>query len=542
MRRATLRTPLLGIAAVLAACVLVLFALAPNAFADEYGVSVAGTPVTSENAADVLGDGTASYDSATRTLTLNGASLEDAGRSDQVISSTITETLNIVLVGENSIHLPSEYAIGVRAQGGIAFSGSGSLVFSLEGNAAECVRSVVGPVSVTGTTLRLDGLVAGMLPCGITCENGDISLIDATVTGSCFAGIRAESGSIAISGSSVTLTPVTHSPYTVEGSGIVAHGIVIDGGSTVDVRSSEPLSADGALRIADSTVQSKVSPNSYSYAIRATGGDLSIENSTVVAEADRSSALGTMGNLVITGTSDVTVSSESRTESAIGVAERVTIDGLVTIDASKTNGLAFSLSAYFDAHMPQSSTGGLFDLYRGSNPDDAAAAPGSPFAAGADISSLIRTSNRYWPRYWSIREHVHAFDQQVASDKFLAEAATCSSPAEYYLSCTCGAVGDATFARGDIDAGAHEWNEDDVCSLCGAVDSDQSGTAGFGQGGATDAGKNGASDGTAKQPGKGGSSLARTGDPLAGAAALCVVAAAGAVGVIASRKRRSSRR
>ena len=54
MRRATLRTPLLGIAAVFAACVLVLFALAPNAFADEYGVSVAGTPVTSENAADVL--------------------------------------------------------------------------------------------------------------------------------------------------------------------------------------------------------------------------------------------------------------------------------------------------------------------------------------------------------------------------------------------------------------------------------------------------------------------------------------------------------
>lgn len=145
MRRATLRTPLLGIAAVFAACVLVLFALAPNAFADEYGVSVAGTPVTSENAADVLDDGTVSYDSATHTLTLNRASLQDAGRSDQVISSRITEALNIVLVGENGIYLPSEYAIGVRAQGGIAFSGSGSLAFSLEGNGAECVRSVDAP-------------------------------------------------------------------------------------------------------------------------------------------------------------------------------------------------------------------------------------------------------------------------------------------------------------------------------------------------------------------------------------------------------------
>lgn len=541
MRRATHRTPLLGIAAVFAACVLVLFALAPSAFADEYGMSVAGTPVTSENAADVLDDGTVSYDSATHTLTLNGASLQDAGRSDQVISSTITETLNIVLVGENGIYLPSEYAIGVRAQGGIAFSGSGSLVFSLEGNGAECVRSVDGPVSVTGTALRLEGLAAGMRPYGITCENGDISLIDATVTGSCFAGIRAESGSIAISGSSVTLTPVTHSPYTVEGLGIAAHDIVIDRGSAVDVRSSDPLGADGALRIADSTVQSKVSPNSYSYAIGAISGDLSIENSTVVAEADRSSALGTMGNLVITGTSNVTVSSESRTESAIGVAERVTIDGLVTIDASKTNGLAFSLSAYFDAHMPQTPAGGLFDLYRGSNADDATAAAGSPFAAGADISSLIRTSNRYWPRYWSIREHVHTFDQQVASDKFLAEPATCSSPAEYYLSCTCGAMGDATFASGAVDADAHEWGEDDVCNLCGTVDPDQGGTTGSGQSGTTDTGKNGTSGGTAKQPDKGGSSLARTGDPLADAAALCVAAAAGALGVIASRKRGSRR-
>ena len=165
------------------------------------------------------------------------------------------------------------------------------------------------------------------------------------------------------------------------------------------------------------------------------------------------------------------------------------------------------------------------------------AAPGSPFAAGSDISSLIRTSNRYWPRYWSIREHVHAFDQQVASDKFLAEPATCSSPAEYYLSCACGAVGDATFASGNVDASAHEWGKDDACVLCGAVDSGQGGTAGTGQGGTA-----GSAGGNAQQPGKGGSSLARTGDPIASAVPLCVIAAAGALGVIASLKRRSSRR
>lgn len=102
-------------------------------------------------------------------------------------------------------------------------------------------------------------------------------------------------------------------------------------------------------------------------------------------------------------------------------------------------------------------------------------------------------------------------------------------------------MGDATFASGAVDADEHEWGEDDVCNLCGTVDPDQGGTTGSGQSGTTDTGKNGASGGTAKQPGKGGSSLARTGDPLAGAAALCVAAAAGALGVIASRKRGSRR-
>lgn len=69
----------------------------------------------------------------------------------------------------------------------------------------------------------------------------------------------------------------------------------------------------------------------------------------------------------------------------------------------------------------------------------------------------------------------HTYDQMVASSAFLASPATCTSPAVYYKSCTCGAKGTETFTSGTAlghsasgnygkDANYH-WN---VCSRCGA--------------------------------------------------------------------------
>ena len=69
----------------------------------------------------------------------------------------------------------------------------------------------------------------------------------------------------------------------------------------------------------------------------------------------------------------------------------------------------------------------------------------------------------------------HTFDQMVASSAFLRSEATCTSPAVYYKSCSCGAKGTETFTYGSAlghtasgtwgkDANYH-WN---VCSRCGA--------------------------------------------------------------------------
>ena len=46
--------------------------------------------------------------------------------------------------------------------------------------------------------------------------------------------------------------------------------------------------------------------------------------------------------------------------------------------------------------------------------------------------------------------HTHVFDKEVASEKFLESAATCTSKAVYYKSCECGEKGTETFAFGDV--------------------------------------------------------------------------------------------
>ena len=46
-------------------------------------------------------------------------------------------------------------------------------------------------------------------------------------------------------------------------------------------------------------------------------------------------------------------------------------------------------------------------------------------------------------------DHFHTYTLEIAADKYLASAATCTAPATYYYSCTCGASGTETFESGN---------------------------------------------------------------------------------------------
>lgn len=55
--------------------------------------------------------------------------------------------------------------------------------------------------------------------------------------------------------------------------------------------------------------------------------------------------------------------------------------------------------------------------------------------------------------------HVHSYDQKVASEVYLAKAATCTAKAVYYYSCTCGAKGTETFEDTSGAFGSHNFTK-----------------------------------------------------------------------------------
>lgn len=79
--------------------------------------------------------------------------------------------------------------------------------------------------------------------------------------------------------------------------------------------------------------------------------------------------------------------------------------------------------------------------------------------------------------------HRHVYDQQVTSDRYLASAATCTEAATYYYSCTCGEKGTETFAYGaalghgetelkdarEASCTAEGYTGDRVCKVCGEI-------------------------------------------------------------------------
>ena len=107
--------------------------------AENYNIIVSGTQLTSDNASDVLGDGTVSYDHETKTLTLDNADLKGG------ILISQENAVNISIQGENKI-TSDNYGIAKNAYptdpttpGGLCVSGPGSLVVTAQTNGIEAV-------------------------------------------------------------------------------------------------------------------------------------------------------------------------------------------------------------------------------------------------------------------------------------------------------------------------------------------------------------------------------------------------------------------
>lgn len=130
-----------------------------------YWLYVNGRQVNENNANDVLGDGTVSYDDENGVLTLNGATITVGFTHHWSFQAGIymDGDLWIVLKGENSISLPdSQYSsYGIYANGDVMISGEGTLTVE-SGNTSYAVDELdANTLEIVGTVSDSIGIYAG---------------------------------------------------------------------------------------------------------------------------------------------------------------------------------------------------------------------------------------------------------------------------------------------------------------------------------------------------------------------------------------------
>lgn len=281
---------LMGLAAALAFAMVMLPAAA---FADttQYDLFVNGEQFTSEKLTIECGEGTATYDPATQTLTLNNASITNAIDYGG-IHSKLTGDLTITLQGNNSITFDDN--MGIMAAGNIEITGPGNLAINVDGETKD-------GISVTG--------------------NGNVSVRETSLAVNAPGGIGiASDGTVSFDNAQVKSAALY--------AGIDAINLIIENGSVVDISATEDrcnaafISARGG----------------------ATGGNIRISSSNVVAKSVFP-GLFAGDNLTISGAS---VQSTSRADSALWASGDLTIscNAHVTLDGKYPSGCNGNFTVY----------------------------------------------------------------------------------------------------------------------------------------------------------------------------------------------------
>ena len=306
--------------AILLSIVMVVGLLPTVAFAAEnYDLYVNGEQFTSEKLSITCGEGTASYDPNTKTLTLNNATITNGGKSDEspkygirVVGDT---DLTIKLSGTNSITLDN--GGGIFADGSsdnYNIIGDGKLTINVKWDA---LYTLNGNISISEGA-KLD--ITSAQGCGITSYNKGILSID---------------------GAKVAVS----SYYTAAS----ARELEIKNNSEVVlIASADQFNAvymgdeNGAGKI--EIINSKVEATSH-YPALFTEGDLTVNGGEVKCTSTADGAIWTRGDILIKGGAKVTTYSEY----PMGGNGSFTVEE-AEIDAKNTN--ENNIPAIFDESVP----------------------------------------------------------------------------------------------------------------------------------------------------------------------------------------------
>lgn len=306
--------------AILLSIVMVAGLLPTVAFAEEnYNLYVNGEQFTSEKLSIACGEGTASYDPNTKTLTLNNAAITNGGKSDEspkygirVVGDT---DLTIKLSGTNSITLDN--GGGIFADGSsdnYNIIGDGKLTINVKWDA---LYTLNGNISISeGADLDITSAKG----CGITSYNKGILSID---------GAKVAVSSYYTAASAKELEIKNNSE-------------VVLSASADQFNAAYMGDENGAGKI--EIINSKVEATSY-YPALFTEGNLTVNGGEVNCTSTADSAIWTKGNILIKGGAKVTTDGKY----AMGGNGTFTVEE-AEIDAKNTN--ENNIPAIFDECVP----------------------------------------------------------------------------------------------------------------------------------------------------------------------------------------------
>ena len=306
--------------AILLSIVMVAGLLPTVAFAEEnYNLYVNGEQFTSEKLSIACGEGTASYDPNTKTLTLNNAAITNGGKSDEnpkygirVVGDT---DLTIKLSGTNSITLDN--GGGIFADGSsdnYNIIGDGKLTINVKWDA---LYTLNGNISISeGAELDITSAEG----CGITSYNKGILSID---------GAKVAVSSYYTAASAKELEIKNNSEVALIASADQFNAVYMG-------------NENGAGKI--EIINSKVEATSY-YPALFTEGNLTVNGGEVKCTSTADGAIWTKGNILIKGGAKVTTDSKF----PMGGNGTFTVEE-AEVDAKNTSSI--NIPAIFDESVP----------------------------------------------------------------------------------------------------------------------------------------------------------------------------------------------
>ncbi len=333
-------------------CCAMLFVIPQAALAanSEPEVYVNGQDIMqAENHTLQCGEGTAEYDAATNTLTLQNATLTNGNLSGRSIQAVGTDGLNIKLVGENVIDYENQciFQFGdlkIFSEG----EEKGSLtITNANFNGIACTNGSL-TISNVNLSVNSDNDVAVFL------DNADLSIVNSEVTakGKDYAIADYSVQGMQISGSVVTASAVGEAPCC----GIFCQGaITIDNESDVTaqgaeygIHSSKTVTVDNSKLSAQSRGNlglyseenieiksgSEVNAEGYYNAVDGVAG-VKIDGSKLTASSKASAGIASEGAVQIINGSEVVANADIADDSDTGSPAIIALGNAITISDSR---------------------------------------------------------------------------------------------------------------------------------------------------------------------------------------------------------------